>query len=76
MESRAMTILLHLLPVQKCSGCGDITSRVEAKTLLCLACYHPWLKAQEKKAKLDSTLSLKFAMPIAKIQEFRALFQK
>jgi len=70
-----VTILIRLLPIQRCQGCGDITSRVESKTLLCCPCFGDWLKVQERKAKLDSTLSVKFAWPVEKIAEFRREFQ-
>jgi hypothetical protein len=70
-----MTLLIRLLPVQRCAGCGDVTRRVESRTLLCLPCFDPWLKTQERKAKLDSTLSFRFAWPMEKITEFRELFQ-
>ena len=69
-----MILLIRLLEIQRCAGCGDITSRVESKTLLCLNCYHPWLKIQERKAKLDATLSFRFCWPMEKIREFKQLF--
>jgi hypothetical protein len=41
---------------------------------LCLPCFDVKHRVDERKAKLDATLSMRFAMPVAKIREYRELF--
>ena len=72
--NNGMILLTRWLPVQRCEGCGDITCRVESKTLLCPPCWGDWLKIQERKAKLEATLSMRFCWPMEKIREFQEMF--
>jgi hypothetical protein len=70
-----MILVLRLLPQSKCEGCGAI-GRVHDLTGLCLSCLAPWIHVEERKEKLDSTLRVKFAWPVEKIQEFKRAFQR
>ena len=52
-------IRLRLLPNQQCFGCGAI-GRADERLGLCLYCAGLYLAVQERKRKLDDTLSRKF----------------
>jgi hypothetical protein len=69
-----MVLILRLLEGKRCEGCGAI-GRVHDLTCLCLSCLAPWLKAEDRKEKLNETLRIKFAWPVAKIAEFRNEFR-
>ncbi|MGA3168344.1 MAG: hypothetical protein ABSF14_19760 [Terriglobia bacterium] len=71
------TFLLKLVRGPRCEGCGAVDNRfVSRDTHLCIenGCWGIAQKVAERKAKLEATLSLRFAMPIEKIREFRELF--
>lgn len=55
-----MKILTRFLKGPRCSGCGDIAAHVEEKTHLCPPCWGIYLKVEERKQKLESTLRQRF----------------
>ena len=69
-----MVLVLRLIEGHRCEACGAI-GRVHDLTMLCLSCLAPWLKTEERKEKLNHTIRVKFAWPVAKIAEFREEFR-
>jgi len=66
--------LLKLVRGPRCQGCSAMGQLVTRDTHLCLPCFDVKHRVDERKAKLDATLSMRFAMPVAKIREYRELF--
>jgi hypothetical protein len=60
MLSDRTVLKLSLWPNCRCHGCGAI-GYVEVKTILCLYCFGLRVKVEERKNKLQSTLSRIFA---------------
>ena len=70
-----MNLILRLLPQSRCEGCGAI-GRTHDLTRLCLTCLDLYMKVEDRKAKVNESLRIKFAWPVEKIAEFRREFQR
>lgn len=70
-----MILVLRLLQNQRCEGCAAI-GRIHDLTRLCLTCLDLYMKVEDRKAKVNESLRIKFAWPVEKIAQFRREFQR
>jgi Zn finger protein HypA/HybF involved in hydrogenase expression len=63
-----MKLVVRFVKGLRCEGCGD-TGWVDEKSMYCPACLGIYLKVEERKEKLQSTLRVKFAAIGERVKE-------
>jgi DnaJ-class molecular chaperone len=64
-----MKIVLRLIPNQHCDGCGGHGVYVEERNHICLNCLSLHVQVEQRKQKLQSTLTYRFAALKQRISE-------